>query len=110
MAAKAVLLDNDFEVIGTSTIDDRKRVALTKAIDILLQAHNEDLKKIHFVVNLNKAGQILLSPESTVPLHEVWLYKNKEALDSVRQGLEEVGRGELVDAGSFIQYADEEIE
>jgi hypothetical protein len=43
-----------------------------------------------------------------IPPEEAWLYKNPEALASVRRGLQEAAEGKTVSLGSFAQYADEE--
>jgi hypothetical protein len=46
-----------------------------------------------------------------VPAHELWLYKNPEALALVLKGLSQVGQREkLKDLGSFEKYADDEID
>jgi hypothetical protein len=42
--------------------------------------------------------------------HELWLYRNPEALKSVLKGLEESREGKLIDLGSFEKYADDEID
>ena len=59
---------------------------------------------------VNNTGQILLTPQTSVPIHEVWLYRNKEALESVRRGLEQSAHGEVHEMGSFAQCANDEIE
>ena len=66
--------------------------------------------KVSFTVSCNSAGQILLSPETTIPLHEAWLYKNPEALAMVRRGLEQAAKGELEEVESLEQYVEDEIE
>ena len=48
-----------------------------------------------------KHSDILLKP---IPAQEQWLYKNKEALASVKRGLEQKG---TKDKGSFAQYISE---
>ncbi|MEH1872972.1 hypothetical protein [Nostoc sp.] len=60
----------------------------------------------------NDAGQILLDPVDMekIPENQRWLWQNPEALAMVLRGLEEAGRGEVHDLGSFAQYADLEID
>jgi hypothetical protein len=48
--------------------------------------------------------------EVSVPAHELWLYRNPEALKIVVRGLKEARGGELKDLGSFAKFADDEIE
>jgi hypothetical protein len=103
-------IDQNFEPVGKGTLDNKRRIALAKAIDALRDVFGEDLKNMRFEISYNKAGQILLSPEVTVPLHEVWLYKNKAALESVRRGIEEAGRGKARKLGSFAKHASDEID
>jgi len=61
----------------------------------------------HYALTHIDDGTLLLS---LIPDRELWLWKNKEALASVRQGLEESARGETVDLGDFTQYADDDID
>ena len=55
-------------------------------------------------------GVIILKPNVEIPANEAWLYKNKEALEKVKNGLEDSANGRVKSRGSFAQYADEEIE
>ncbi len=100
-----------FRRIGDATLDERKRISLTKAIGVLKRTLGDKLDAdLRFGIYVSETGQVLLSPEVSVPLHEAWLYRNPNALKSVLKGLQESGEGKLVDLGSFAKYADEEIE
>ena len=106
------ILDTDFEFIGEGTIDERKRFSLTKALTKLEHhlAKSAALDSLHFRVYVNAAGQILLDPALTVPVREMWLYRNPVALAKVREGLADAAEGDLHDSGSFAKFADDEIE
>ncbi len=112
MSTNTIILDNDFEFIGEGGIDERKRFALTKALAKLEQCFDESatLKALHFRVYVNAAGQILLDPALTVPVREMWLYRNPVALAKVREGLAQAAEGDFHDLGSFAKFADDEID
>lgn len=107
---EAILRDHEFELFGETTLDDRKRITLTKAVEVLRERFKEEPGKIHFSIYLNKAGQILLSPETTIPLDEIWIFKNPKALESVLRGLAQAKEGKLNELESFAKNADDEIE
>jgi len=46
----------------------------------------------------------------SVPMHELWLYRNPEALKMVLRGLDEARGGKLKDLGSFAKYADDRLD
>lgn len=74
-----VIKSSNFTRVSKSVKPDaKKRVVLPKELV------SED---ITYHVYSNSLGQILLDPQVTVPASEAWLFKNPEALDSVRQGL-----------------------
>ncbi len=104
----AAVLDQDFELFGESTLDERKRITLTKAVEALRDRFKEEPAKIRFAIYINRAGQILLSPEAAIPLHEAWLFKNQDALRSVLRGIEQAKEGKLEDLGSFAKDIEED--
>jgi hypothetical protein len=115
MAAKRpTVRSNKFQRVGEVSLDARKRVSLAKAIAAL---NGSTVKKsgankngdLRFEIHMNGAGQILLSPQVIHP-EEAWLYKNPEALASVRRGLRQSASGKRYNLGSFLQYADDEID
>ena len=111
MAQAAAILKEEFRRIGEASLDERKRVSLAKTLESLKQILGPELDNtIRFGVYVNDAGQVLLSPEVSVPLHELWLYKNPKALRSVVKGLEEAREGKFIDLGSFEKYADNDVE
>ena len=75
--------------------DEKGRVALGKL------AQDVD----SFEIEEDKDGRIILIPYVSIPKREVWLYKNHEALESVKRGLVQAKKGELYDLGDFSQYA-----
>jgi hypothetical protein len=106
-----ILLNESFRRIGDVALDERKRISLTRAMECLREILGNELDAaIRFGVYVNDAGQILLSPEVSVPMHELWLYRNPEALKMVVKGLEEAREGKLIDLGSFEKYADDDID
>ncbi|MGH2617320.1 MAG: hypothetical protein ACRDJC_18970 [Thermomicrobiales bacterium] len=102
------LLDDRFESVGTATLDTKRRIALGKVMQVLRRLFGEDSDDVRFDVSFNAAGQILLSPETSIPLHEAWLFKNEAALASVRRGIAQVKSGELEDLGSFAEFVEAE--
>ncbi len=105
-----VELDHEkFELIGTGALDERNRLALTRAVEAL-RGRFGNVGKVHFMIYSNKAGLILLLPQTTVPLHEAWLLNNKAALASVLAGIEEAGLGKVRELGSFAEYVADDTE
>ena len=84
-----VIKDIDFEKIADSVKPDaKKRILLHKAqID----------EGISYHIYRNSFGQIVLDPQVTIPASELWLFKNPEALASVRRGLSDAANGRVSD-------------
>jgi hypothetical protein len=87
MAAQPRLIDEEFELRGEGSLDSRNRLPLTKVVEALRAQFGDAVSELRFTIYQNKAGQVLLSPATSVPLHEAWLFKNSTALASVRRGL-----------------------
>lgn len=107
------LLSNNFDYLGEGGVDERKRFSLSEALGEVQKRHPEtveDPESLRFRVFVNEAGQILLDPLLSVPVRELWLYRNPVALAKVREGLAQAAKGELHDAGSFAKFADDESE
>ena len=82
-----VIKNNDFKDIAKNVKpDSKKRVVLPKSLikeDITYHIYSNDL------------GQILLDPQVTIPASEAWLFKDPEALASVRRGLADAAKGKV---------------
>jgi len=110
-AGATTVLNKSFKRIGDATLDERKRISLTKALQSLKEVlGNQPDTSVRFGIYVNDAGQVLLTPEASVPLHELWLYRNPQALRKVARGLQEARAGKLKDLGSFEKYAGDDIE
>ena len=100
MGTESVVRDGDFYEVSEVQPDSKKRVVLKRV---------KNPGKSYRVYQ-NASGQILLDPLVTIPAAEAWLYKNKEALASVRRGLKESAEGKTVKMPSFAKYADLDID
>lgn len=100
MGTESVVRDGAFYEVSEVQPDSKRRVVLKRV---------KNPGKSYRVYQ-NASGQILLDPLVTIPASEAWLYKNKKALASVRQGLKEAAEGKFVEMPSFAKYADDEID
>ena len=88
MQNTVIRIDDDFQEIGTKTIDDRNRLTLG------------DLFKGYKRVRLyrNDRGELFLQPTVEIPASELWLFQNREALKAVQTGLKDTCVGKIVEA------------
>jgi hypothetical protein len=98
MSTSALLKNSDFHLISEfAQPDAKKRLSLGEALGSAT-AYN---------IYRNSLGQLILDPVRAVPVSEVWLYENEQALTSVKQGLLESAEGKSVYRGSFAKHARE---
>jgi len=94
-----ILRDNESKMVAESVKPDAKnRVVLPKKL----------IKNgITYNIYVNDHEQIILDPQVTIPLSELWVFENKEIIDSIDRGMKQAANGETTDLGSFSQYADD---
>ena len=82
-----ILKDYNMQKIpGNIKPDSKRRVVLPASLvseDVVYQVYS------------NAAGQILLDPQVLVPASEAWLFRNPEALASVKRGLADAAEGRI---------------
>ncbi len=62
-----------------------------------------------FRILSDPAGNLVLEPVVAVHEREAWLYRNPDALASVRRGIEQSKRGKGKYLGPFAEFADLEV-
>jgi hypothetical protein len=98
MPTSTIIKNADFQLISEfAQPDAKKRLSLGEALREVT-AYN---------IYRNPLGQLILDPVKTVPVSEMWLYENEQALASVKQGLRESAEGKSVYRGSFAKHAKE---
>jgi len=83
--AHAISINDNFQEVDTKTIDSRKRLTLGN----LLEGFNR--VKIY----KNTRGELLITPVVEIPASDLWLYKNKEAFESLQRGLDDMKNGKI---------------
>jgi len=78
-------INDEFQEIETRTIDERNRLTLGELI--------KGSKRVRLYKN--KRGEVLLRPVVEIPASELWLFRNKEALESVKKGLKDASEGKI---------------
>lgn len=89
MSKREILKDDEFEEVTEARVDSKQRIALGKILPSRVTS---------FRLYRNAHGQIIMDPLVSVPAHEAWLFKNKEASKLVRRGLEDARAGRLIKA------------
>jgi hypothetical protein len=83
------------------TLDARKRISLAKLLP--------DYEVCSFKA-YTEGGKIILEPMAEIPAHELWLYKNPKAYQSVQRGLDQAEKGKIKKINKdFSKFIDEEI-
>lgn len=81
-------------------LDGRKRVNLAK----LLPEYEISSFKAY-----TEGDKIILEPMAEIPAHELWLYKNPQALKDVQEGLAQSRAGKTRKRGSFAKYVEDDV-
>jgi len=80
-----IKISDDFQEVGTRTMDERNRLTLGEIF--------KGYKRIRLYKN--DRGEVLLQPVVEIPASELWLFQNKDALESVQRGLKEASEGKI---------------
>lgn len=83
--ADVISVNDNFQEVDTKTIDGRKRLTLGNLL--------EGFNRVKIYKNLR--GELLIKPVVEIPASELWLYKNKEAYESVQRGLKDLEEGRI---------------
>ena len=85
MERNILKVDDEFQEIGTRTIDDRNRLTLGEFM--------KGSKRVRLY--MNERGELFLQPVAEIPASELWLFQNKEAIESVKKGLKDAAEGRV---------------
>ena len=99
MLKDEIVKDTHFEKVAEVKLDSKSRITL---------GQDKNIAKTNiYKVYRNAIGQIILDPQVTIPAHEQWLFKNKEAARGLKAGLEDARKKDLVKAREdFSKYTD----
>ncbi len=85
MRGNVLKIEDEFEEVATRTIDERNRLTLAEL--------PEGSKRVR--IYKNDRGEVLLQPVIEIPASEAWLFRNEEALESVKKGLKDASEGKI---------------
>jgi len=85
MKRDVLKISDEFQEIDTRTIDDRNRITLGELV--------KGSKRVRLY--RNRRGEVLLQPVVEIPVSELWLFENKEAMESIKKGLKDAGEGKI---------------
>lgn len=69
-------------------VDSKKRITLGKLAAEEVTSYDAEVKE---------NGVIILHPKVEIPAEELWLWQNKEAMASVRRGLDDLANGRFAE-------------
>lgn len=85
MERNILKVDDEFQEIGTRTIDDRNRLTLGEFM--------KGSKRVRLY--MNERGELFLQPVAEIPASELWLFQNRGAIESVKKGLKDAAEGRV---------------
>jgi hypothetical protein len=86
MVSKIIKSEKFKQVASNVKPDAKKRVMISRAVAE---------PGVTYHIYANEIGQIILDPQVSIPASEVWLYRDKEAKESVDKGLKEAAAGKI---------------
>jgi hypothetical protein len=86
-----------FRRASEADVDSRRRISLGRI------GHPEHKR---YEILENDLGEILLVPLVSMPAREAIVWQNAQVRESIFRGMEQASRGELIDRGSFLEYAE----
>lgn len=98
MAVAREELPQGFHRISEADVDSRRRISLGRV-------GRPEHKR--YEIRENALGEILLVPLVSVPAREMIVWEDGRVRESLFRGMEQAARGDLVDLGSFAQYAND---
>ena len=78
-------INDEFQEIGTRTIDNRNRLTLSGLL--------RNFKRV--LIYKNDLGEVLVRPVVEIPASDLWIFQNKEAFESVQKGLKDASEGKI---------------
>jgi len=82
-----VIKDTAFEKVADSVKPDAKKRVVLQGVQIQ--------EGVTYHIYRNSIGQLVLDPQVTIPVSEIWLFNNPEALSSVMRGLSDAAQGRV---------------
>jgi hypothetical protein len=79
------MIHDEFKEIDTRTIDERNRLTLGE----LMRGY----KRVRLYKN--ERGEVLLQPVVEIPASELWLYQNRDAMESVLKGIKDASEAKI---------------
>lgn len=79
-----VIKDTVFEKVADSIKPDAKKRIVLQSVQIQ--------EGVRYHIYRNSCGQIILDPQISIPVSEVWLFNNPKALSSVMRGLSDAAQ------------------
>lgn len=85
--AQTLRINDDFKEVGVLSADNRNRITLGKYL--------KNFKRLK--VFQDSRGEILLVPIVEIPASELWLYQNKDAMESLQRGLADANANRITE-------------
>ncbi len=86
----------EFEGVGTTKLDTKKRVTLGAIFKILRRVKAlKDVPIETFETFIGNEGDILLRPRVSIPARELWVHQNPAVMKSIQRGMRDIKEGRV---------------